>query len=399
MSITPFVYSSTSLPKLKAKQLTKAFRFLKLSAAQEATAKALGYSSWYECIHRGILYEPSQSDQDAGIAVRVARYHHQANVLRRLGVTPSDADLWVRAWGLTGKATLAPGDAMPLYYQWKDALDEFEIGQINADQLVARFGSDADMSKYPDIDRPTWVCSGVVLGPTGKYPHYAIDPVLQKRIPIYLRGPSCVYHIEDDYPLLEVFLPDLPKSVEALKHIRLDLSRIQYEWHFGRKHPDAPQECIPRLVTAALRCPDEMMVISVRAMPQHGDRYDFERAAVACLCGRDFASFLQNRGDLADLAVTWYSDVEDAGETEWFWSLEEHSWFDKQASLPIFKAAHKHHPSSPVYSYPFKNAPMSSDEYDRSSERTCLLPLIEDYAEYSEENEEVLSSLLLQGDL
>lgn len=50
MAISPFVFSSDSLPKLKAKQLSTTFRFLKLAVAQEATARALGYSIWYECI-------------------------------------------------------------------------------------------------------------------------------------------------------------------------------------------------------------------------------------------------------------------------------------------------------------------------------------------------------------
>jgi len=87
MAITPFVYLSENLPRLKAKQLFKTFHFLKLSAAQEATARALGYPSWYECTHHGRKGQPSLSDQDAGMSVRVARYYHQAGVLMGMGIT------------------------------------------------------------------------------------------------------------------------------------------------------------------------------------------------------------------------------------------------------------------------------------------------------------------------
>ena len=73
MATSPFAFSSDNLPRLKAKQLSKTFPFLKLSAAQEATARALGYASWYECTHRGAQGEPSLSDQDAGLPVQIGR--------------------------------------------------------------------------------------------------------------------------------------------------------------------------------------------------------------------------------------------------------------------------------------------------------------------------------------
>ncbi len=124
-----FVFSSDNLPKQKAKQLFKTFPFLKLSTAQEATARALGYSSWYECIHQGAKGEQSPSDQDAGIPTRVARYYHQANTLTTFGITPFEADLWVRAWGLTGHPTFPPEQARPLYYKWREVLDQVNRGE------------------------------------------------------------------------------------------------------------------------------------------------------------------------------------------------------------------------------------------------------------------------------
>lgn len=102
MSPKSFVFSSPNLPKAKARQLHKAFPFLSLSTAQEMTARALGYPSWFECAKRGTSGPPSLGDQEAGLDTRVVRYYQQANVLINYGVTPHDADRWVRAWGLMG---------------------------------------------------------------------------------------------------------------------------------------------------------------------------------------------------------------------------------------------------------------------------------------------------------
>lgn len=101
------------------------------------------YPSWYECTHRGAQGVPSPSDQDAGLAVRVERYYHQANVLISIGITPAEADRWVRAWGLTGRPTLAPEYGLPMYYAWNDALERFERGEIDERRLLEECGDDA----------------------------------------------------------------------------------------------------------------------------------------------------------------------------------------------------------------------------------------------------------------
>ena len=67
MSPKSFVFSSPNLPKAKARQLHKAFPFLSLSTAQEMTARALGYPSWFECAKRGTSGPPSHGDQEAGL--------------------------------------------------------------------------------------------------------------------------------------------------------------------------------------------------------------------------------------------------------------------------------------------------------------------------------------------
>jgi hypothetical protein len=383
MTTSPFVFSSDNLPRLKAKQLSKAFPFLKLSAAQEATARALGYSSWYECIHRGAQRDPSLSDQDAGLPVRVRRYYHQANVLMELGITPAEADRWVRAWGLTGRPTLAPEEALPLYYAWNDALERLERGEVDENQLLDECG-DHSYSKYPEIDHPQRVCPGVILGPTGKYPHYAVDPAINARIPIYLRGPQCLYHYEDDGDVLAMCVPGFPKDRESHR-IFPRLNRIQYEWHLGEKHPEARELCVPKLVAAALARPDAVMVISQRAMPQPDGKYDFDRFAVACLRGKDFAAFLREKGAIDPSAVIWYRDVQPL-RSEWDMWLHSGGWTEDFAPLPVFEAADKHQPGLPVYSYPFMTAPMSTDEYRVGMERVCLLPLSEDYDEGDEDD-------------
>lgn len=379
MAISPFVFASDNLPRLKAKQLFKTFPFLKLSVAQEATARALGYSSWYECSHRGTQGAPSLSDQDAGLPVRVARYYHQSGVLMGLGITPSEADRWVRAWGLTGHPTLGREYGQPLYYAWNDAIERFNRGEIDEDRFLEECGDDA-YSKYPDVDRPQRICRGVILGPMGKYPHYAVDPEIASHIPVYLRGPSSTYHYEDDGDVLEICVPGFPKSNRS-DHIFPRLNRVQHEWHFGQKHPDESDLCVPNLVAAALDRPEELMVISTRWMPkQGGDGYDNERYAVACMRGKDFAVFLRDKGIIDPATVVWFRDVK-VPPSCWEWG----SWLagfglsTELAPLPVFDGASTRQPSLPLYSYPFMTAPMSADEYQSSIERPCLLPLDEDY--------------------
>lgn len=386
MAISPFVFSSGNLPKLKAKQLAKTFPHLKLSAAQEATARALGYSSWFECSHRGALGQPSLSDRDAGLSVRVGRYCHQASVLMSIGITPSEADRWVRTWGLTGEPTLTPEHGRPLYSAWNDALERFERGEMAESSLLEEFGEQG-YSKYPDIDRPQRICPGVILGPMGKYPHYAVDPALAAQIPIYLRGPYCNYHYEDDGDVLAMCVPGFPAS-EGVERIFPRLNRIQHEWHFGTKHPDASEEAIPKLVAAAMERPDELMVLSQRWMPTPGGKYDHSRYAFACLRGSDFAAFLNRKGVIEPASVIWFRDVELRREfVEWGSWLDGFGWEPGLPRLPVFEGARKLDPSLPLYSYPFMTAPMSSDEYGGLSERPCLLPLDEDYDGEDEEGE------------
>lgn len=386
MSIAPFTFSSDNLPKLKAKQLSKAFPFLKLAAAQEATARALGYPSWYECTRRGTQGVPSLSDQEAGLPVRVARYYNQAGVLMGLGITPAEADLWVRTWGLTGRPTSAPESGFPVYSVWNAALERFERGEIDENQLVEECGDDG-CSKYPEIDRPQRVCPGVILGPMGKYPHYAVAQSVTARIPIYLRGPNSLYHYEDDGDVLSMCVPEFPRS-KGSAPVFPRLSRIQHEWHYGQKHPDAPDLCIPNLVSMALARPDALIVISQRAMPKPGDGFDFARCVLACLRGKDFAVFLREKGVIHPAAVIWYSDVADRPASfDWINWLSGHEGGSATVSVPFFEAASRYQPCLPVYSYPFMTAPMSTDEYGAGGERACLLPLNEDYKEEDDEDD------------
>lgn len=376
MPTRPFVFSSANLPKAKAKQLNRAFPFLRLATAQEATAAALGYSSWYECCHRGALGTPSPSDQEAGLSERVLRYYQQANALISFGITPSEADCWVRAWGLTGRPTMAVHAATATFYVWDKALEELEQGAISEQRFVEEFG-DGGCSKYPDIDRPARVTSGVIIGPCGKYPHYAIDPAINAKIPVYLRGPHSLYHCEDGVDVLAVCVPQFPLNIA--REFKLDrLSDIQHEWHFGSKHPDAPAAVIPELIAQAQANPDAPIVLSNRAMPVLGGGFDHHRRAIACISGREFAELLRNKGVINSREVIWFHDVDPKDTRTWY------DWISMGSSkLPVFVLASKYKPGLPVYSYPFMSAPMAMCEYMGFWEQVCLLPLNEDYEDGS----------------
>lgn len=378
MAISPFIFSSDNLPRLKAKQLSKVFPFLKLAIAQEATARALGYSSWYECTNRGTTGKPSLTDQEAGLPVRVGRYYHQAGVLMGLGIAPSEADEFVRAWGLTGQPTLAPEHAIPLYFRWNDTLERLERGVISEEQARDEW-DEGIYSKYPHVDRPQRVCPGVILGPCGKYPHYAVDPAINARIPIYLRGPSSLYHYEDHGNVLAEMVAGFPKTMGRGAPISKRLNRVQHEWHYGTKHPDSRKLVLPQLESAALAAPDALVVISQRAMPTPGNSYAFDRTALACLRGRDFAAFLKAKGVIDPAKVIWYRNVE--AQQFNFNLIWDMGFDDGDLELPVFVDATKYQPSLPLYSYPFMAAPMDSDEYAGIAEHICLLPLDEDYSD------------------
>lgn len=386
MAHTPFVFSSVNLPRLKAKQLHKTFPFLSLSVAQEATARALGYPSWYACTHQGTRGVPSLSDQDAGLSTRVWRYYHQASVLIGLDITPSDADLWVRAWGLTGRPTLAREYAIPLYYRWNDTLEQLDRGEISEDDAIEFWSSGS--GKYPEIERPVRVCPGVILGPCGKYPHYAVDPAVNASIPIYFRGPFSQYHCEDDDDVLSLTVAGFPK--ERLRRAILPrFNRIHHEWHFGEKHPGSKTLIIPRLVAAALSTPETMVQISQRHMPQKERGSVFGQYAVACLRGRDFASFLMSKGALDTTKVVWYRDIP-SNELNHLWTSQfDYGECDGDPPLlPIFAEAEKHQPSLPLFSYPFMKAPLHPYEYSGVIEEVCLLPLEQDYESDDDEDED-----------
>lgn len=387
MNVIPFSFSSPNLPRLKAKQLSKTFPFLTLATSQEATARALGYSSWYECSRRGTSNPPSKTDQDAGMAVRVSRYYHQAGVLMGIGIPPLDADLWVRAWGLTGTPTLAPKRANPLFYEWNIALEKLERGEVDEAWMEEHF-EESWISKYPSIAWPRRICPGVILGPCGKYPHYALDPALYAKLPHYLRPLSGTYHLEDDVDCLSLGVPSFPKR-ESHDSSVLGRNPIHYEWHYGRAHPDEDSLIVPRLVEAALARPGDLMVISTRGMPTPERTSSRERDWVACLYGRDFARFLLSKGGIDLEKVVWFRDVEfpfmDFGFGDW---LAGFGRFPGAKLLPVFERAKEMAPSQPVYSYPFMEGPMRSEEYGAGYEAICLLPLDEDYKDIDDDDDD-----------
>lgn len=382
MNTYPFVFQSANLPKLKAKQLSKAFPFLKLATAQELTARALGYLSWYECIHKGSKGSSSLPDQTAGLPARILRYYHQTNVLISAGISPAEADLWVRAWGLTGESTFSPSMAIPLYYRWDKLLTRFEQGEIDEEHLIELADLDGYPSKYPDIERPERVCPGVLLGPMGKYPHHVLNHDSASKIPSYLRGAKSAFHIEDDYDLLSEFIDGF-KTDDDKSNFANALNPIQYEWCFGGKHPNAQEHLLPRLISEAMSKPNEMMIISTRPMPIPNGEYDFNKLALACLSGKDFSNFLKNKGAINPDSVVWFENIESNSGNHGF----DHDWFGmllgspswSKTELPIFKVDKGVSPCLPLYSYPFKISPMSAEEYNTSSDCGNILPLGEDY--------------------
>ena len=368
-----FVFSSLKLLALKARQLRKAFPFLRLSTAQEATARCLGYASWFDCLKTGTTGTPSASDQEAGLQTRVLRYYHQAGVLVSFGIHPANADVWVRGWGLTGDPTYPPSVAAPVYYRWKDAAGAVQRGDLTDSEIEEEWGF-SDGTKYPEVDRPVEVCKGVVLSPLGKYPHYAIDPAILARSPAYLVGSWGLYHYEDSGPTIKGMVPDFKDEFDT--RWDQDWNLVHHEWQFETKHPDVPSPILPQLIEAALAAPDAMVGLSVRCMFLPDGEPTIDRFAVACLRGGAYAEFLRAKGRLNHEEVVWFTDIEDGDPA--LEKLRGHIDFT-DGRLPIFRATNRHRPSLPLYSYPFKEGPMAEYELTTIYEMTPLLPLDQDY--------------------
>lgn len=374
MLTTPFHFSSERLPSVKAKRLQAVFPFLKLSAAQELTARALGYADWYACQKQGTTGQPSLPDEATDQATRSARYVHQARALMQSGITPFDADRWVRAWGLTGQPTAAPQDSVPYYYRFADDLLMIDAGDLSEHELREMYG-DTDTSKYPEIDRPMRVADGVILAPCGKYPHYALDHTLQLRVPIYLRGPRALYHIGDDHGILKHCIPGFPADNVYEDDLSYQLGNaLRYEWHHDRPQHEDHGPVVPRIIAAALAVPEKLIAISLRATPQSGGRLDFGRPLVACLRGSDFAAFVRDKGELDPARVVWYPSS-DVGI-----GLEFVDWISapdgrRSVPLPILAERSGLPPRLPPYIYPFKHAPMHREEYATSMDTVALNPL------------------------
>jgi len=162
---------------------------------------------------------------------------------------------------------------------------------------------------------------------------------------------------------------------------------IQHEWHFGTKCPHLQEPCIPALVEKALDRPEDYVILTIRQAPTaKRDIYDLDvfdpgRLVAACLCGRDFAAFLRSKGSLDNLEVTWFMDVKFRPEVEWWQFLDgdDHIVDLDDIELPFLSPGNGQR-CAPIYSYPFKRAPMASAEYN-SMETQFLLPLNNDYPE------------------
>lgn len=261
--------------------------------------------------------------------------------------------------------------ATPLFHRWDNALQALERGTIDEAYFLAMDGDlNEGYSKYPEVDRPARITPSVIVGPMGRYPAYGVNPALSAQIPIHLRGPIGAYHYTDHAALLGLYAPGFPAP--KFGHLHERFNSIQYEWHFGRKHPKDAYALIPYLIEQARSNPGELVVITNRAMPAPGgaDAIDFNRRAVACVSGSAFAEFLQSKGVINPTTVIWFGnvapeDVPDFGAHEGY-------------RLPVFQPAPKYRPYLPMYCYPFMEGPMADAEYMGTSEQLCLLPLGKD---------------------
>ena len=78
------------------------------------------------------------------------------------------------------------------------------------------------------------------------------------------------------------------------------------------------------------------------------------------------------KGELDPASVVWFTHVDSQHCNGWHEMLFQRT---RAPALPIFTEAKRYRPGLPVYSFPFKEAPMSADEYMQRTDSALLQPL------------------------
>ena len=343
--------------KNKARQLKNAFPGMKTSLAQETTAQALGFESLFDCHSRIGTDAPSGSQLYNHQLTRekfLERRHFQFCKLVDTGIIPcSDAEVFVRAWGLTEE-----DNGRDIRHYASDYTEFFPLTQED----------------NPDFYSET-LAEGLILAHDIKNSFYMFDHAQYNKLPTCIRGNSACYLRYENYLHYADILP---------KHLKEEIAR-ENESHF-RFYATSPfissivkaewlgepvdRPLLNKFMATSDNNPYKRYALSIRHSCS-GNNFKKTWRYVPTLSGTDFKRFLLSKGEYKVSDVIWYKvPIEDIAS---FFSAFDFANHDGPFSFePV-----RYEQCTPLYNSPFKHGPMADIEYDWMVEGAGL--------EYSEE--------------
>ncbi len=354
-SLLAFHPESINYVKSKAKILQKANPGMALSQAQETTATALGYQSWFDCQSRlNGKGQPGRSIHDEKLCRSdfIARRHFQyCALVERGGVAPGFAEVVVRTWGLSSEKSTA--NYSSLIHPFSEIIDdinaiasgELDWAQDNWDSPPERFGDH------------------IVLGHLGsKHTYYVLDHTAYNQLPAYMRGNAQAYLEYESGLALCLFFEELKNNAEAesagLSYL-INHAPHHYQWYSGELTQDDRMAREPSLASLRLKAekhPESWFPLSFRTILVESADCSTEGGYIPAIQGEAFARFIETEGGINLREVQWFA----------FPSDQTHNFmqpiFSNEGSVGPLKLD-RLVACRPVFHSPFKHGPFSAIEY------------------------------------
>jgi hypothetical protein len=340
--------------KARAKSLKRAAPWLSTAASLEATAAALGFSSWFDACSRinGKAHPPSLPDEEVNSEERLwRRYVAGCAVVDLAGFSPSDADMFVRYWSPTAaKPGFRPTQFRSAYGDAVDELAEYERALAGGESDEGESGWMVPAERLaPDL----MLCRGE------KYEYLVPSETALQQIPAYIRGNASSFLTFEGGLALALCRPDWFErdvTVEALR----ELGKYRRAWADVRLDGSRTFD-LYALEQEAVENPAASFPLSCRTLMGNTDPH---RYFLPVLDGRRFADFIRNRGALRLSDVRWYEAPEDVA----YVSLHFLDFSTSRSFRLSKEDLAKLEPCRPPYLSPFKHGPMFDIEYSPITE-------------------------------
>lgn len=349
-----FYPRTISYVKHRAKELQAAFPGLPLSAAQQATARALGFTDWFDCQARlqGVRTNDALPDEALPRDTVLARHYHQIRALAEVGGLPaSDADAFVRCWRPTATA--------------RPALGQFLSSYAEVEQVLASYEQDPHFTEFESGGEPHRIADGIIEVAWGtKNPFYYLSIARLRQMPAYLRGEMGAFLSWEHGLLVALTFPECFAARERIEGLNFLAAQEPwlYECHTGQAPPDFRGMTLRALMQAAEAAPAQWFALSSRRLTQRPEQW--QEPLICALRGRDYVRFLQARGDLTGLQPAWFAlHAPDADARVYALYLNEpvgtsHVCYRDSELRPI----------APPYGSPFKRGPLHREELNAGHE-------------------------------